>query len=160
MDEIIRITGSKKSLCQTCRLERFKGEQQEIFDNSSYVIDGGIGVLLCADSPERKSYYLNSKQQILLNENEKIISDSIIFCSTDFRFDNYKAFKALFSQNKGENELIVFTHEWILNPTFRRNLFKYFVTVNKKWRVKKTINTFMNYCVKENYEFVSDLGEF
>lgn len=160
MNEIIRITGSKKSFCQTCRLERFKGERQEILENSNSIIEGGISELLCADSYERKSYYLNSNQQSLLNKNEKITSDLINFYSTDFRFDNYKNFKSLFSQNKGENELVVFTHEWLLNPPVRKNFFMYFISLYKKWRVKKNINTFMTYCIKENYEFVSNLGEF
>ena len=82
--------------------------------------------------------------------------NNLSFYKTDFRFDDYKSYKYLFMQNKDENEIICFTHEWILQFPIRKNLIKYCMQQYRCSRIKKNIVSFMNYCKDNNYIFVTE----
>lgn len=128
MKEIKRITGSVNSISTTVRLDYFEGSEGDILRNSFFNIEHGITALLCADSETRKSYYLTQEQQTELNDKEILLDKSgIYFFSTDFRFDDYKNFDFVFTKNRDEHEIIVFTHEWLLNVPLRKNIFSYFM---------------------------------
>ena len=137
----------------------FKGEEEDIISNSFFSTECGITALLCADSETRKSYYLNHEEQKELNNKEIILDRTgIYFFLTDFRFDDFKKFDLYFAQNKGESELIVFTHEWVLNVPLRKNIFLYLTNIYRRSQVIKNIETFFSWCSSQNYEYVTDFG--
>lgn len=157
--EIIRITGSENSISTTVRLDYFEGAEEDILLNSFLNAEYGITALLCADSEIRKSYYLTQEQQVELNDKEIVLDKSgIYFFTTDFRFDDFKNFDQCFGRNKGEHELVVFTHEWILNVPLRKNIFLYLANIYRRSQVIKNIETFFSWCSSQNYEYVTDFG--
>lgn len=155
--QTVRIAGSTESISQTVRLDCFNGSFEECLASSSYIgIDCGIKTLLCADSETRPSYFLTEEQEQELNETEFIYTEEFDFIKTDFRFDDWTNYKNLFGQNKDEAELVVFTHEWILNPPLRRNFILYFFSVCRKWIIERNINDFFTRLSKTDCVYVSE----
>lgn len=159
LKEIERITGSTKSITSTVRLDRFKGNKDEILQSSYKFFDNGISTLLCADSKTRSSYFLSEIQEGNLNILENIQVDGLYFHETDFRFDDYKNFEKLFSENVDEKEMIVFTHEWLLYVPTRKNIIKYFEALRESKKIKSNIETFFLYCLEKKLMFVSEFQE-
>lgn len=152
--QIERITGSRNCITETLRLDYFEGDQTSILNSSYKNTEYGIKQLLCADSNTRDSYFLDEIQKQELNRTEKIDSDGVTFIKTDFRFDDTENFKTLFEENKNEDEIVVFTHEWLLQVPFRKNLVKYFELLQKSNVVKKNIKEFCKYFEKNGAEYV------
>ena len=152
--QIERITGNIDCITQTVRLDCFEGNEESIQCNSFKRMLCGIKQLLCADSNERNSYFLDDTQNQEVNRIEKINVDGLIFIKTDFRFDDTENFKTFFEENQNENEVIVFTHEWLLEVPFRKNLIKYFLQVRKSKNVKNNIHEFWKFFEKKDAEYV------
>lgn len=152
--QIERITGSRNCITQTVRLDYFEGSKEYVNEISYKKSKCGIKQLLCADSSTRASYFLNEEQENKLNKTEKITSDDFFFIKTDFRFDNIKSFKPLFNENKEEEEVVVFTHEWLLQILHRKNLIKYFVQIAKSYLVKRNINKFCSFYKERNSDYI------
>lgn len=154
VNQIERITGTSDCIAKTVRLDYFSGDKkfiEVITDKSS---KNGIRQLLCADSSNRDSYYLDEIQKTELNKNELLFADDLIFVKTDFRFDDVKNFRRLFYENKDESEIVVFTHEWLLEPAMRKNVFKYFLQFLNSRKIKSNINKFLKYYADKNCEYV------
>ncbi len=154
VNQIERITGTSNCITQTVRLDYFSGDRKFIKSISDKNTKCGIRQLLCADSSSRDSYYLDSIQKNELNKNERLFSDNLTFVKTDFRFDDTKNFKKLFLENKDESEVVVFTHEWLLEPAMRKNVFKYFLLFLNSRKIKCDINKFFKYYKDKNCEYV------
>lgn len=154
VNQIERITGTSDCITQTARLDYFSGDKKFIESISDKSARCGIRQLLCADSSSRDSYYLDSVQKNELNKNELLFADNLLFIKTDFRFDDTKNFKNLFLENKDENEVVVFTHEWLLEPAMRKNVFKYFRQFLNSRKIKCNINKFFKYYKDKNCEYV------
>lgn len=152
--QIERIAGSKKCITQTVRLDYFEGNRDSVFYASYKNTGNGIKQLLCADSDTRCSYFLDENQKQELNRTEKIYFDDLTFIKTDFRFDDVENFKNLFEENKNEDEVVVFTHEWLLQVPVRKNLVKYFEQARKSNAVRKNINVFCQFYEKTDAEYV------
>lgn len=152
--QIERITGSKNCIAQTLRLDYFEGGKSSILNSSYKNTEYGIKQLLCADSSTRNSYFLDENQKQELNRTEKIDSDGVTFIKTDFRFDDIENFKTLFDENRDEDEIVVFTHEWLFQVPFRKNLLKYFEQMQKSRAVKKNIKRFCEFFEEKNAEYV------
>lgn len=154
VNQIERITGTSDCIAKTVRLDYFSGDKkfiEAITDKSS---KNGIRQLLCADSSNRYSYYLDEIQKTELNKNELLFADDLIFVKTDFRFDDVKNFRRLFYENKDESEVVVFTHEWLLEPAKRKNVFKYFLQLLNSRKIKFNINRFFEYYTGKDCEYV------
>ena len=154
VNQIERIAGTSACITQTVRLDYFSGDKKFIEAISDKSTKNGIRQLLCADSSSRDSYCLDSVQKSELNKNEKLFADNLVFAKTDFRFDDTKNFKELFLENKDENEVVVFTHEWLLEPAKRKNVFKYFLQFLSSRKIKCNINKFFKYYTDKNCEYV------
>ncbi len=154
VSQIERITGVSDCITQTVRLDYFSGDKRFVESISDGNTECGIRQLLCADSSSRDSYYLDSAQKSLLNKNEMLLADSLAFVKTDFRFDDIKNFKKLFSENKTENEVVVFTHEWLLKPAKRKNVLGYFLQLLNSRKIKCNIDKFFNYYTNKNCEYI------
>lgn len=153
VSQIERITGTSDCITKTVRLDYFSGDKKFIEAISDKSTKNGIRQLLCADS-SRDSYYLDSVQKSELNKSEMLIADNLFFAKTDFRFDDIKNFKELFLENKDENEVVVFTHEWLLEPAMRKNVFKYFLQLLNSKKIKFNINRFFEYYTDKDCEYV------
>lgn len=157
--EIKRITGSENSISTTVRLDYFEWTERDILLNSFLNAEYGITALLCADNETRKSYYLTQEQQTELNDKEIVLDKSgIYFFTTDFRFDDFKNFDFVFTKNRDEHEIIVFTHEWLLNVPLRKNIFLYLANIYRRSQVIKNIENFFSWCSSQNYKYVTDFG--
>lgn len=156
MRELERITGSKESLSPTVRLDRFLGTREEILSVSRDKNPAGISSLLCADSDTRQSYYLGAAEIEALNRDEKILLDGIGFYKTDYRFDDWHAYKSFFAQNYAEDDVIVFTHEWILNPRPRKKFIAWFFDLVRGFFVKRNINQCLAYFSQNGAIFVNE----
>lgn len=154
VNQIERITGTSDCIARTVRLDYFSGDKKFIESISDKSTRCGIRQLLCADSSSRDSYYLDSVQKSVLNKNELLFADNLTFVKTDFRFDDIKNFKKLFLENKDESEVVVFTHEWLLEPARRKDVFKYFLQFLNSRKIKRNINKFFKYCKDKNCECV------
>lgn len=154
VNQIERITGTLNCITQTARLDYFSGDKKFIESISYKSTKSGIQQLLCADSSSRDSYYLDSVQKSEINKKEMIFSDNLAFIKTDLRFDDTKKFKKLFLENKDESEVVVFTHEWLLEPAMRKNVFKYFLQFLNSRKIKCNINKFFKYYTDKNCEYV------
>lgn len=119
---------------------------------SCKVLSNGITSLLCADSKIRNSYFLNEEE--ILNSQEYIQIENLSLYETDFRFDDYKNFEKLFSENVDEKEMIVFTHEWLLHVPIRKNIVKWFDSLLKSIRVKSNIDFFFTYYLNNDKKYV------
>lgn len=154
VNQIERITGTSDCITQTVRLDYFSGNKKFIEAISDKSTKNGIRQLLCADSNNRSSYYLDEIQITELNKNELLFVGDLVFIKTDFRFDDTKNFKKLFLENKNESEVVVFTHEWLLEPAMRKNVFKYFLQFLNSKKIKSNINKFFKYFKDKNCEYV------
>lgn len=155
--QIGRIAGGYESVSSTVRLDCFNGSFEECLASSSYIgIDCGIKTLLCADSERRPSYFLTEEQELKLNESGRVYTEEFSFLKTDFRFDDWSNYRKLYELNKHEDELIVFTHEWIVNPPLRRNFILYFFSVCRKWIIERNINDFFTRLSKTDCVYVSE----
>ncbi|WP_294015803.1 hypothetical protein [uncultured Treponema sp.] len=154
VSQIERITGAFDCITRTVRLDYFSGDKRFVESISDGNTECGIRQLLCADSSSRDSYYLDSVQKRELNKNEMLFADNLAFVKTDFRFDDIKNFKKLFSENKDESEVVVFTHEWLLEPARRRNALRYFLQLLNSRKIKCNIDKFFKYYKDKNCEYV------
>lgn len=157
VSQIERITGTSDCITKTVRLDYFSGDKKFIEAISDKSSKNGIRQLLCADSSSRDSYYLDSVQKSELNKNEKLFADNLVFAKTDFRFDDVKNFRRLFNENRDEREVVVFTHEWLLEPAKRKNVFKYFLQLLNSKKIKYSINRFFKYYTGKDCEYVFEL---
>ncbi len=154
VSQIERITGTLNCLTQTVRLDYFSGGKRFVESISDGNTRCGIRQLLCADSNSRDSYYLDSVQKSELNKNELLFADNLTFVKTDFRFDDTKNFMELFSENKDESEVVVFTHEWLLEPAKQKNVFRYFLQFLNSRKIKCNIDKFIKYYSNKKWEYV------
>ncbi|WP_296025153.1 hypothetical protein [uncultured Treponema sp.] len=154
VNQIERIAGTSACITQTVRLDYFSGDKKFIEAISDKSTKNGIRQLLCADSSNRDSYYLDEIQKTELNKNELLLADDLIFVKTDFRFDDVKNFRRLFYENKDESEVVVFTHEWLLEPAMRKNVFKCFLQFLNSRKIKCNINKFFKYYTDKDCEYV------
>ncbi len=154
VSEIARITGTTKSITSTVRLDYFKGSKDEILQSSCEFFGNGISALLCADSKTRSSYFLSEIQEEKLNAFESVQVDGLYFYETDFRFDDYKNYETLFLENAGEEQLIVFTHEWLLYVPLGKNIVKYLDSLKQSKKVKSNIDAFFTYCLDNDSMYV------
>ena len=76
------------------------------------------------------------------------------FVKTDFRFDDTENFRKLFFENKDESEVVVFTHEWLLEPARRKNVLKYFLQLLNSRKIKCNVDKFLKYYKDKNCEYV------
>lgn len=158
VESILKFAGSEQCVSQTVRLDRFSGNREEIEGCSHRNVEYGIRQLLTADSRTRRSYYLSDAEIAELNSRE-VYADSgtgIEFYSTDFRFDDYRDFRRLWKENEGESEVIVFTHEWLLNVPMRRNVLRYIQFLCKRFFVKRNISTFLHSLKTGECEYVTE----
>ena len=115
INQLIRITGSKDCVERVVRLHNYAGNFSSI--KAMNKTDNGIIGLLSADD-NRNSYYLNKDKCTQLKVKGKINDSDIVFLATDIRLENVKDIKS--KLNNKDNELIVFTHEWLLNNKINR----------------------------------------
>lgn len=145
ISELIRIAGSE-SVDRVIRMSRFEGSREVIC--ALKACDYGIVGLLGADSPDRKSYYLNDELSAWLFEHDKYYDEKngLIIWSTDLRLENdsdvieekLDDFKNI---NNNEQALICFTHEWI------------FLDEQQSDSVKRNFETIFEMKMKENWRF-------
>lgn len=159
VESVLKFAGSGQCVSQTVRLDHFSGRREECAACSYRNMEYGIRQLLTADSRTRQSYYLSDAEIADLNDRELYVdwSTGIEFYSTDFRFDDCKNFKRLCKENMGESEVVVFTHEWLLNVPVRRNVAKYVVAKWYQYRIWHNINRFCMKAVKNEYFFDESL---
>lgn len=158
VESVLKFAGSGQCVSQTVRLDRFSGRREECAACSYRNMEYGIRQLLTADSRTRQSYYLSDAEIAELNSVEMYVDGNtgIEFYSTDFRFDDCKNFKRLCKENMGESEVVVFTHEWLLNVPVRRNLFRYIQFLCKRFFVKRNISVFLHSFETKECEYVTD----
>lgn len=159
VESILKFAGSGQCISQTVRLDRFLGSREEIEGCSHRNVEYGIRQLLTADSRTRRSYYFSDAEIAELNNRELYADDStgIEFYSTDFRFDDYRNFRRLCKENMGEGEVVVFTHEWLLNVPMRRNVFRYVQFLCKRFFVKRNISVFLHSLESGEFEYVVEI---
>lgn len=114
--ELIRIVGSE-SIDRVIRMSSFAGSEEVI--RALETCDYGILGLLGADSPDRKSYYLNHELSTWVFEHDKYYDEenNLVIWSTDLRMENESDTieEKLYDFSKtdsNEQALICFTHEW------------------------------------------------
>ena len=153
IEQLLRITGSADCISDTARLHYFKGGKEYV---------SKIKALLTADSDSRHSYFLTEVQEKELLQKEKIFDEDtgIRFYKTDFRLDNPKYFKSLFSQNKDESEIVFFTHEWLLQLRPRKNVFAWVSGIFLRRKIFSNLKKICEYAKEANLNFVNDLGDF
>ena len=154
VSQIERVAGASDCITQTARLDYFSGDKKFIESISYKSTKSGIQQLLCADSTSRDPYYLDSAQKSDLNKNELLFADNLTFVKTDFRFDDTENFRKLFFENKDESEVVVFTHEWLLEPARRKNVLKYFLQLLNSRKIKCNVDKFLKYYKDKNCEYV------
>ncbi|WP_338587263.1 lipopolysaccharide biosynthesis protein [Clostridium baratii] len=115
VNQLVRITGSKECIERVVRLHNYAGNFSSI--KAMNETNNGIVGLLSADD-DRKSYYLNNNECNKLKVKGKISYEGMSFLSTDIRLENTEDIKS--KLNAKDNELIVFTHEWLLNDKLNK----------------------------------------
>lgn len=118
LTQLLRITGSDKSIDRVIRLQNFAGNEESIqaMANTNNGIEGVLG----ADD-KRRSYYLDDKENSYLYTHDFYEINGLDFFRTDLRMeliDNIDETLEDFYTNtefEDKNEiLIAFTHEWKL----------------------------------------------
>lgn len=150
MVECLANISGKQCITSTVRLDKFQGTRQELEQTKI------LKSFLTADNPTRNSYYIGNNKS--LNENEFYADTLKTFYRTDFRLDNPDEFKELFSENKCENCIVFFTHEWLLENPMRLNLYSY---IKKQYKINQIWDNLEYICIyakANNYKFVTDLN--
>lgn len=112
INELLRITGTDKSIDTVVRLQNFAGNEESIkaMMNTANGVQGVLG----ADD-KRRSYYLsNEYNSYLYTYDYYINNEGLDFFRTDLRLESIDNInQALNDLNLDKSEiLIVFTHEW------------------------------------------------
>ncbi len=126
MEEFYRITGEKNCIDSCIRLQNYAGTYDNIKKIIDKNIENGVQILLSADD-DRENYYLSEEQNFILNRNEYYIDDymGISFIKTDIRLENINDVNEEFKKNNGEEQIIVFSHENLMNKnSIRKKLEK------------------------------------
>lgn len=132
INELIRITG-ENSIEKVIRLHNYAGNFESIMAIKN--VDNGIVGLLTADD-ERNSYYFDSNITEDIRIKGKSEVDGLVCISTDLRLENVNDIKQELL-NINDEELIVFTHEWILDDKL----------------IKEKLEYICKYAVNNNYSF-------
>lgn len=133
----------KKSIDNVIRLQSYKGTYDDIFGLVNIPEEPVIG-LFCADD-SRKNYYLDNERNQYIYCHDKLFDtelDCALF-STDIRAEYVESVKEKIEEfstdawNNQLDDLVVFTHEWALDP-----------------EVKNTMEEFCRYAVEKGYRFI------
>lgn len=137
VSELIRITGSLDCIDNFVRLDRYVADEGSVKQLNE--TENGIVGLLAADDPDRQSYALNIEQMSKMYENDWLEYDSIVYTPTDIRLENIKNdnqfYEALDSVCDQKN-IIIFTHEWILEETKVKEYMEKFAQFAFEYNVK------------------------
>lgn len=150
MRDNLRRISSDENLTKTVRLEKFQG----CFEDLTSTIN--LQSLLTADDVNRPSYYIGVNAEIAKNE---YLNDSVnnkYFYKTDFRLDNPDDFENFLADNKCEDCLVVFTHEWLLNVPFGLNIINYANRKYKSYKIWRNLECLCMYLCANHYEFLTD----
>lgn len=113
--ELLRITGTYESIDKIIRLQGYYGNKENIIKIKENQF--GIMGLLSAED-KRKNYYLDNNQNSYLYEYDYYYEDNINFFKTDIRLEKIKdvdiSFNELIEDEKNNEIIIIFTHEWEL----------------------------------------------
>ena len=135
-----RIVG-EKSITNIFIIEKFLLNEKNAKDLKERINDFS---LLGADTDNRLDYYLNEEQNKELFQNEYYYDEDnkIEIYNTDFRLENIssKNINKMLSE-MNDNNLIIFTHEWIFD-----NIKSSIIT---KYKIKKICQ----YAIKHGYNF-------
>ena len=124
INELIRITGSESSIEKIIRLHNYAGNFESIMSLNED--ENGIIGLLTADD-DRDSYYLDSTKSSELRLNGREVIDDLLFIPTDIRLESIDNFEKIDNEflNGVDSEIIVFTHEWLLEDKEIRKKLEY-----------------------------------
>lgn len=118
ISELIRITGSEKSIDKVVRLQNFAGNEDSV--QAMKDTDNGIIGVLGADD-KRRSYYLNDEKNSYLYKYDYYEDDGVDFFKTDLRMELIENIDEALNELKTNEDLvdnkdilIIFTHEWQL----------------------------------------------
>ncbi|ENZ33452.1 hypothetical protein HMPREF1084_01921 [Clostridium butyricum 60E.3] len=113
MNELLRITGSEKSIDRVIRLQNFAGNKESV--QAMEEIDNGIIGVLGADD-RRRSYYLDDSNNSYLYEYDYYNDNGLNFFKTDLRMESVDNIDDALNELDDDNKdiLIIFTHEWQL----------------------------------------------
>lgn len=127
VNELIRIAGSD-SIDNVIRLQSFQGSKEGVSKLLALTEEPVIGLLTADDS--RQSYYLNDDENKYIYCHDRMEKDGCHFISTDMRIEYVenidKKIRELStnSWNNQTGDLVVFTHEWALNPDTKEKVEK------------------------------------
>lgn len=121
MEQLTRIVG-RKSIVRVVRLNRFLGNEENIqaFSKQDY----GIVGLLGADSDDRPNYYLSNQQneELMTKKYYYDWKNQLFFYNTDIRIENMKNGVEDLEAYKEQKQIVVFTHEWLLNKEIKSEI--------------------------------------
>lgn len=114
-----------------------------------------VKTLLCADSPGRDSYNLNSRELKQLNSNRKFKKNNKTYVPTDIRIEHYPDIRKALLAHTYNDTIVIFSHEWALTPeTLRVILAK---IIKGKFNINALNRYNLNILLKEfnnnNYEY-------
>ena len=107
---------------QVLRLHYYFATQDEVM----YLKGKGVGTLLSADD-ERISYSLPRKIDSILQKEERISYHGMNYERTDIRIEKTVFPIADLIENRNDDKIIIFTHEWALAKT--ENIVKLYLTL-------------------------------
>lgn len=139
--ELSRITGVTDYGIDTVRLDRFAGTYEQI---NALKSECGINVFLAADQKDRQSYFISTEENELMYKNDILEVNGIYMTPTDIRIENIESnneLEMLLSNNREELNLVVFTHEWMMDDK----------------KVKKYIEEIAEFAVKNDYKFTESI---
>ena len=123
INNLIRIVG-EKSITNTIRIEKFLLNKQNAIKLSK--ISENLK-LLGADTKDREDYFLNNYENDILFKNDEYYNEEtdIIIYNTDLRIEKMDQFNIAKNLDElNDNNLIIFTHEWMFNGLKNRILTK------------------------------------
>ena len=115
-------------------MEKYK----ETIDKLSKV-DNGIVGLLSADDKERYSYYLTKDQMSELYSADWLTDENVFFTPTDVRLENIKddpSFYRILDEIHYQKNIIVFTHEWLVNDDLVKKYLSWFCKFSKEYNLQ------------------------
>ena len=142
INELIRIT-SEENIDNVVRLQSFRGSKEELEAlNTEVMVEPIVGYLTADDL--RQSYYLNEEDNKYIYANDEFLdqNNNIWFFSTDLRVEFIESMEDKINEfdtaawNNQKSDLIIFTHEWLLDE-----------------QIRKKIEQLCEYAVKQGYNF-------
>lgn len=139
IQELKRLVG-EKSITRTIRMEKFTCNEENAIALKECEL--GIIGLLGTDSNDKQDYYLDENTNNKLFEEDYYYDDNneIFIYNTDLRLENIKKLKEELKKVENDENIIVFTHEWVINS--KRNI---------KERIY--LHEICKYAIRNNYKF-------